>query len=68
MASAPALAPMKAFAGLFLAMKKGLSAQELFQDTTVLQFGAKNTEMSENRHMPSRFHNKQVGQPSSFSS
>jgi hypothetical protein len=49
-------------------MKKGLSAQELFQDTTVLQFGAKNTEMSENRHMSSRFHNKQVGQPSSFSS
>jgi hypothetical protein len=68
MASAPALAPIKALERLFLAMKWKGWGVELQQDTTVLQFGAQNTKMSGNRQSPSPFHNKWQNQPSSFSS
>jgi hypothetical protein len=38
MASAPALAPIKALEGLFLAMGVGCNDHEMSQDSTVLQF------------------------------
>jgi hypothetical protein len=38
MASAPALAPIKAFDGLFLAMGDGFNDHEMSPDSTVLQF------------------------------
>jgi hypothetical protein len=41
MASAPALAPIKAFEGLFLAMDYGCNGHEMSPDSTVLQFWLK---------------------------
>jgi hypothetical protein len=68
MASAPALAPIKALDRLFLTMGVGEMFHEMYQNTNVLQIWLKTSQMSENRQSASPFHNKWSQNHSSFSS
>jgi hypothetical protein len=57
MASAPALAPMKALDGGLLAIKPRKGYQGMIQDTNVLQIPSKLAQMSENRQPKAHFCN-----------
>jgi hypothetical protein len=60
MASALALAPMKAFEGVLCAIGPNKNGRNEFQDTNVLQISTKLAEMSENRQLKLLFCNTSV--------